>query len=93
MSGRFRPNYAIHFKNEKLLNHILFFPSKNDFSPERKFQKPLVHGAQLGVVVGNENDNVFVGKMATIRVQFYWDQYNKKNVDSSNDIRVTQLFG
>lgn len=95
---QFEKEYVVYksktkFENEKIFIEIQSFPSDCEFSLPKKYNKPMVHGAQLAVVVGNENDNVFVNKMATVRVQFYWDLFGKKNADSSNDIRVAQLFG
>lgn len=81
------------FANEKVLSKIEFFSAKNHFAPKIKYRKPIVNGIQLGIVVGNKNDNVHVNKVGTIKVQFYWDQDHELNQESSNDIRVSQLFG
>ncbi|WGL60330.1 type VI secretion system tip protein TssI/VgrG [Pigmentibacter sp. JX0631] len=83
----------IKIEKNKLLYKIIFFPANVKYAPNLKLKKPIVNGIQLAVVVGNKNENVYVNKSGTIRVQFYWDQDHEFNQESSNDIRVSQFFG
>ncbi|WP_158998526.1 type VI secretion system Vgr family protein [Pigmentibacter ruber] len=87
----FKRSFTI--EKSRLLYNICFFPAEKKFAPNLKFKKPIVHGIQLAIVVGNKNENVYVNKSGTIRVQFYWDQDHEFNQESSNDIRVSQFFG
>jgi type VI secretion system secreted protein VgrG len=50
--------------------------------------KPVVHGTQPAIVVGNPGDEIFTDKYGRVRVQFYWDRDGQNNADSSCWVRV-----
>ncbi|MBC7955235.1 MAG: type VI secretion system tip protein VgrG, partial [Cytophagales bacterium] len=64
-------------------------PSEQQFRPERRTRKPVVHGPQTAVVVGPGGEEIFTDKYGRVKVQFHWDRYGKKNDKSSCWVRVS----
>ncbi|MBK9154975.1 MAG: type VI secretion system tip protein VgrG [Chloracidobacterium sp.] len=62
------------------------------FRPERKTPKPIVHGSQTAVVVGNPADEIFVDKYGRVKVHFHWDRSDHNDQRASAWIRVGQLL-
>jgi type VI secretion system secreted protein VgrG len=68
-------------------------PSKQQFRPERRTRKPVVHGPQTAVVVGPGGEEIFTDKYGRVKVQFHWDREAKKKDSkdkSSCWVRVSQ---
>ncbi len=64
-------------------------PSDQQFRPERRTRKPVVHGPQTAMVVGPGGEEIFTDKYGRVKVQFHWDRYGKKNDKSSCWVRVS----
>ncbi|MBC7994498.1 MAG: type VI secretion system tip protein VgrG [Rhizobacter sp.] len=64
-------------------------PSDQQFRPERRTRKPVVHGPQTAVVVGPGGEEIFTDKYGRVKVQFHWDRYGKKDDKSSCWVRVS----
>lgn len=60
------------------------------FRPAMRTQKPYIHGVQSAVVVGPENEEIYVDEFGRVRVQFQWDRKNDFDPDSSIWMRVSQ---
>jgi type VI secretion system secreted protein VgrG len=60
------------------------------YRPPRVTPVPIVHGTQTAIVVGRENDEIYVDEYGRVRVQFHWDRHGKYNEESSCWVRVSQ---
>ena len=67
-------------------------PGTTPFRLEPRTPRPLIHGPQTALVVGEENEEVTTNKFGEIKVQFHWDRDGKKNQDSSCWIRVAHSW-
>ncbi|HME37271.1 MAG TPA: type VI secretion system tip protein TssI/VgrG [Candidatus Sulfotelmatobacter sp.] len=65
-------------------------PKSIPYRPPRVTPKPFVQGPQPALVVGKENEEIWVDPYGRVVVQFYWDRYGQKNENSSCWIRVSQ---
>jgi len=54
--------------------------------------RPLVHGAEVAVVVGPPAEEIYTDKYGRVKVQFPWDREGKNDEHSSCWIRVAQLW-
>ncbi len=73
------------FKNE-----FRCIPAETAFRPPRLTQKPIVEGPQTAIVV-TDGQEIVVDEHARVKVQFHWDRYGQKDVNSSCWIRVSQV--
>ncbi len=62
------------------------------FRPERKARKPIVHGSQTGIVVGNPGDEIFTDKYGRVKVHFHWDRSDYNDQRASAWIRVGTMI-
>ena len=69
-------------------NSFACIPAALVYRPARLTPKPVVHGTQTAVVVGNSGDEIFTDKYGRIKVQFHWDREGINDPDSSCWIRV-----
>ncbi len=62
------------------------------FRPERKTPRPVVHGSQTAMVVGNPDDEIFTDKYGRVKVHFHWDRSDYNDQRASAWIRVGTLM-
>jgi type VI secretion system secreted protein VgrG len=68
-------------------------PEETPFTPPRVTPKPVMHGPQTAIVVGDaetDDDVVDTDKYGRVKVQFHWDRTGQKDTNSSCWIRVAQ---
>jgi type VI secretion system secreted protein VgrG len=80
-------SHGFHYQNS-----FACIPEALPFRPARLTPKPVVHGTQTAVVVGNKDDEIFTDKYGRVKVQFHWDRDGKNDPDSSCWIRVATLW-
>ena len=71
-------------------NQFRCIPAETAFRPARVTPKPVVEGPQTAIVV-TDGQEIVVDEHARVKVQFHWDRYGKKDVNSSCWIRVSQV--
>ena len=71
-------------------NQFRCIPAETAFRPARVTPKPVVDGPQTAIVV-TDGQEIVVDEHARVKVQFHWDRYGKKDVNSSCWIRVSQV--
>ena len=87
----FNSNYGfgntdrVDFKNE-----FRCIPAETVFRPSRLTRKPFVEGPQTAIVV-TDGQEIVVDEHARVKVQFHWDRYGQKDINSSCWIRVSQV--
>ena len=62
------------------------------FRPDRTRSKPHTHGPQTALVVGPENQEIWVDEFGRVRVQFHWDRVGQRNANSSCWVRTAQAW-
>ena len=67
-------------------------PATVNLRPDIKTEKPLIHGYEVGIVVGSDGEEIWTDEYGRVKVQFYWDQLGEKNENSSCWIRVAQMW-
>ncbi len=67
-------------------------PKEVVYRPEKRLQKPLIHGVQTAVVTGESGDEIHIDKYGRVKVQFHWDREGKKDSKSSCWVRVSQTW-
>jgi type VI secretion system secreted protein VgrG len=87
MHGAFTTNEAVSVKYK---NSFQCIPEKLPFRPGRTCPKPVIHGTQTAVVVGDGKSEIVTDKYGRVKVQFRWDRQGKKDLDSSCWVRVAQ---
>jgi len=63
--------------------------SKTPFRPARSTPKPVVQGPQTAIVVGNPGEEITTEEYGRVKIQFHWDRYGKKDIESSCWVRVS----
>ena len=64
-------------------------PTSIPYRPQIITPKPLTHGPQTAVVVGQAGEEIYTDEYGRVKVQFFWDRYGKKDENSSCWIRVS----
>jgi type VI secretion system secreted protein VgrG len=86
----FRSNLGFdNHSGEDFRNEFRCIPSETIFRPNRISRKPIVEGPQTAIVT-TDGQEIVVDEHARVKVQFHWDRYGKKDVNSSCWIRVSQ---
>lgn len=67
-------------------------PSSEVFRPARTTAKPIVHGPQTAVVVGDAGEEIWTDEHGRVKVEFHWDRLDQKNENSSCWVRVSQSW-
>ncbi len=67
-------------------------PSSEIFRPMRHTVKPIVHGPQTAIVVGEAGEEIWTDQYGRIKVQFHWDRLGENNENSSCWVRVSQFW-
>ena len=80
----FNQSEEIDFRNE-----FRCIPSETLFRPARTTVKPFVEGPQTAIIV-TDGQEIVVDEHARVKVQFHWDRYGQKDINSSCWIRVSQ---
>jgi type VI secretion system secreted protein VgrG len=62
------------------------------YRPPHRAVKPLVHGVQTALVVGQSGEEIWVDKYGRVKVQFYWDRLGREDESSSCWIRTSQAW-
>ena len=78
--------------SESYANSFACIPSDTVFRPPRATPKPLVHGPQTAIVVGQSGQEIYCDKYGRVKVQFHWDRYGQSDENSSCWIRVAQAW-
>ncbi|MBL7999528.1 MAG: type VI secretion system tip protein VgrG [Candidatus Kapabacteria bacterium] len=74
-------------------NTVVSIPASTEFRPERRTQKPAIHGYLSGKVVSdNEGDEIFTDEYGRVKVYFQWNSSAKKDENTSMFIRVAQMW-
>jgi type VI secretion system secreted protein VgrG len=71
-------------------NEFRCIPAETTYRPPRITHKPVVEGPQTAIVV-TDGQEIVVDEHARVKVQFHWDRYGQKDVNSSCWIRVSQV--
>ena len=71
-------------------NSFKCIPAETAFRPRRSKTKPVVEGPQTAIVT-TDGQEIVVDEHARVKVQFHWDRYGQKDVNSSCWIRVSQV--
>ena len=71
-------------------NSFRCIPVETTFRPPRTAHKPVVEGPQTAIVV-TDGQEIVVDEHARVKVQFHWDRYGQKDINSSCWIRVSQV--
>ena len=71
-------------------NDFKCIPAETAFRPPRSTPKPIVEGPQTAIVT-TDGQEIVVDEHARVKVQFHWDRYGQKDVNSSCWIRVSQV--
>ncbi|HEU5072953.1 MAG TPA: type VI secretion system tip protein TssI/VgrG, partial [Polyangiaceae bacterium] len=66
--------------------------AKVNFRAPRNTPKPVVHGPQSAVVVGQSGQEIWTDEYGRVKVQFYWDREGSFDENSSCWVRVAQLW-
>lgn len=72
--------------------HFTCIPLAVPFRPERRTLKPIVHGSQTAMVVGNPGDEIFTDKYGRVKVHFHWDRSEYNDQRASAWIRVGTMI-
>jgi len=73
-------------------NSFSCIPVALPFRPPRITPKPVVHGTQTAVVVGQPGEEIFTDKYGRVKVQFPWDREGKNDANSSCWVRVGSVW-
>ena len=71
-------------------NEFRCIPSETAFRPLRQTIKPVMDGPQTAIIV-TDGQEIVVDEHARVKVQFHWDRYGQKDINSSCWIRVSQV--
>ena len=63
-------------------NDFKCIPSDTAFRPPRRTPKPVVEGPQTAIVA-TDGQEIVVDEHARVKVQFHWDRYGQKDINSS----------
>lgn len=77
---------------ETYANSFTCIPADTVFRPPRVTPKPVVHGPQTAIVVGQSGQEIYCDEYGRIKVQFHWDRYGKSDENSSCWVRVAQVW-
>lgn len=67
-------------------------PSSEPYRPPRTTRRPVVHGPQTAIVVGEAGEEIWTNEHGQVKVQFHWDREGQSNQDSSCWVRVSQAW-
>jgi type VI secretion system secreted protein VgrG len=71
-------------------NTFRCIPSETIFRSPRTTPKPFVEGPQTAIV-STDGQEIVIDEHGRVKVQFHWDRYGKRDVNSSCWIRVSQV--
>jgi type VI secretion system secreted protein VgrG len=68
---------------------------KTQYRPPRVTPVPIVHGSQTAIVVGPDDEEIYVDQYGRVKVQFHWDRAGKYKVENGKPdtfcwVRVSQ---
>ncbi|HEX3842992.1 MAG TPA: type VI secretion system tip protein TssI/VgrG [Steroidobacteraceae bacterium] len=66
--------------------------AREAYRPARITPKPMIHGTQSAVVVGQQGEEIHTDEHGRIKVQFHWDRQGKMDDKSSCFVRVGQIW-
>lgn len=76
-------------KTPEYSNSFNCMPSKANYRPPL-IDKPTISSLQSATVTGPKNDELYMDKLARIKVQFHWDKEGKRDENTSCWLRVAQ---
>ena len=76
-------------QGDDFTNSFRCIPAETAFRPVRTTPKPVVEGPQTAIVA-TDGQEIVVDEHARVKVQFHWDRYGQRDVNSSCWIRVSQ---
>ena len=71
---------------------LLAIPSNAPYRPPRITPRPVIHGPQTAIVVGESGEEIWTNQYGQVKVQFHWDRYGKNGPASSCWVRVSQAW-
>lgn len=74
--------------SQTYVNEFTCLPATADFRPMHSATKPLIHGTQTAIVVGQEGSEIYTDEHGRVKVQFHWDRKGEEDEYSSCWIRV-----
>ena len=77
-------------EGDDFTNSFRCIPSETTFRPPRTTPKPVVEGPQTAIIA-TDGQEIVVDEHARVKVQFHWDRYGKRDINSSCWIRVSQV--
>ena len=87
----FRSNLGFEsYGGDDFENEFKCIPAETAYRPPRATAKPVVEGPQTAIVT-TDGQEIVVDEHARVKVQFHWDRYGQKDVNSSCWIRVSQV--
>jgi type VI secretion system secreted protein VgrG len=91
ITTRFASNLGFDsFEEEDYCNEFTCIPAETPFRPRRNTPKPFLDGPQTAIVV-TDGQEIVVDEHARVKVQFHWDRYGNRDINSSCWIRVSQV--
>lgn len=78
-----------HQSDTDFRNEFRCIAAETTFRPLRVSRKPVVEGPQTAIVT-TDGQEIVVDEHARVKVQFHWDRYGQKDINSSCWIRVSQ---
>jgi len=76
----------------KYENQFECIPTDIPYRPSRVTAKPLVQGTQTAIVVGPQNEEIYVDEKGRVKIQFHWDLEGEYDEKSSCWLRVSQTW-
>ncbi|WP_295977224.1 type VI secretion system Vgr family protein [uncultured Variovorax sp.] len=67
-------------------------PVSHAWRPLRITPKPRTHGPQTAIVVGPQNEEIWIDQYGRVKVQFHWDRVGQHNENSSCWVRVSMIW-
>ena len=71
-------------------NEFRCIPAETIFRPKRRAVKPVVEGPQTAIVA-TDGQEIVTDEHARVKVQFPWDRYGNKDINSSCWLRCSQV--
>src|SRR5262249_50295379 len=74
-------------------NQFQCIAHETPFRPPRVTPAPFVRGSQTAIVVGPENEEIYVDKYGRVKVKFHWDRRGSQDIAPENRsywVRVSQ---
>ena len=81
---------SIRADKDRYENGFVAFPKSLAYRPQRKTQRPRIHGTQTALVTGKAGEEIWTDEFGRVKVQFHWDREGQKDENTSCWVRVAQ---